>query len=142
MRQRLVINQDGVRGVTRDFLRLGDYHRDCLTHEADLSVGQHRTRWIPGAVLARLAGQRIELAVDLCSRENRNDARNRLGSTHIDAAQPSVRVRTADELRVQHADWRQVTNVRASTRHQAGIFHPSYRGSNESSSRHWKLLTY
>ncbi len=119
-RERLVLDVDRLAGVLGDVGVVGDDAGDLLALEADLVGGQHGLGVVaegghPGEVAGRhhLAG------------EHQPDARDLVGLAGVDAGDPGVGERAAEDLHVQHARQHHVVDVVAAAADEAVVLDPA-----------------
>ncbi len=135
-RQFLIVDDDGFRRVAGLVLGLGNHHRDRLSGEAH-DFRRHRrpsAHLHAGAVLRRdrpAADQIADLVVDdFLSGQHPDHARHALRSRDVDALDPGMRVRAADEMRVGQAHNLDVVDVAAAPRDETPVFLAHYAGAN------------
>ena len=105
----VVIDDDELGGILRLVRRLGDDEGDRIAHVADLALREHRVRRLVHrlAVGARdepAAGQSVD-AGEIVGSEDGHDPGGRLRLARVDLADLRVRVRRAQEIRVDMV-WR------------------------------------
>ena len=126
-RQRVVVDLDGVDRVAGD-VRVGrDRDGDGVTDEVDAIAGEHgvaRRFQIGDGCRARHRAARI---VDVGAGEDRDDARNGFRGRRLDAADARVRVRTAQDARVQQTGEPEIVGVGAEPLDEARILDALHR---------------
>ena len=133
-RQRIVVDVDGVDGVACD-VRIGgnrDGHR--VAREIDPVVGEHGVRRRLEIRNRRRTGHEPARVVDVGAGEHGDDSGNRLRGAGIDAHNPRVRVRAAQDARMQHARQPHVVGIGADPLHQPRIFDALHRAPDVGSS--------
>ena len=108
-RQLLVVDLDQLGRVARLMIGLRDHAGDGVADVADLALGEHRmgarlhVRAVPG--LDHPAADQIAPfgRLDVVAGQHREHAGRRLGAALVDAADPGVRVRRADEIGIDLA---------------------------------------
>ena len=135
-RQFLIVHDDGFRRIASLVLGLGNHHRDRLSGEAHDFRRHRRPRahLHAGAVLRRdrpAADQIADLVIDdLLSGQHPDHAGHALRSRDVDALDPGMRVRAADEMGVGQAHDLDVVDVAAAARDETPVFLAHYAGAN------------
>ena len=98
-----VIDADGFGGVLRGLAGLGDHHRDTIADEPHPVLGERRIgRLLDRSPVGREAARQAADAVGLevTPGQDRDDAFARLCRRDVDAPDPRMGVRAADEMRI------------------------------------------
>ena len=121
-RQRVVVDDDAVGGVTGQGGRIGDHDCNQLADHPHLAVGQDRPLGLLGVA------ERVRGAGNACFEPQRvvgedvDHAGHRCGRRGVDAADHGVRVRRAQEGRVGHVGQLDVVDVPALAGDQRRVF--------------------
>ena len=123
-RQGVDVDDHELAGVLGDVAVLGDDERDGIADEADLPLGQRRSR--------RLRRRRAELGVPLLVHirvevlgdEHRLDARQGQGFGHVDGDDPAPGDVAAHEAGVEHARSYDVVDEGAAPPQESFVLHP------------------
>ena len=135
-RQLFIVDDDGFRRVPGEVLRVGDHHRDRLSDEAH-GLRRHRG---PGAHLHASAVLRgdgpaadeiADLVVDqLLAGQHRDHAGHLHRRGGVDALDPCVRMRAADEIGEGHAHQLDIVDVTALACDETLVFLAHDAGAN------------
>src|SRR5215469_3720927 len=131
-RQRLIIDLDQVARIASSVAVIRNYHRDRITIETYLALGQRATDAHTFFHQSQRSGNG-NIANDtfhVFRRVNRYDARMVEGRFSVNALNPSMTIRTAQHSHMEHAKQFDIINVGRLTGNQARILTPLHRRTN------------